>query len=307
LKTFLYYDQSTGVIKAISPVQSSEFDKWALTKLDIPTANKFLMGEWDTNHWFVSSNTTEDKCVLSMNQFDYLPQTSTTIEVLPRSEHSQHIKTAIGVTIYTKLQKFELSVAPEAAKLDLSKIEDDTMEFFITKRNDPSHILGMITTNAKELFEKGTLIFDFPVEGNDFSVSTKRLFRFYQLTVRRNKVSNRVKHSHHRYNTLVPYTRIKTMQDGKDGIIVVHNVNKDQLEISLDGEVYDITTDASSEIATLFLTRERDPTILIDIVKLDLRDIDYNKTVVIPVPHDAGVDFGISGFPYVDKLSFLRK
>lgn len=307
MKTFLYYDQTTGVIKAISPIQSSEFDRWSLTRIDIPTANKFLMGEWDTNQWFVSSATTEENCILSTNQFDYLPKTSNTIEVLPRSEHTQHIKTAIGVTIYTKLKKFELTVDTEIAKIDFSKIEDDTMEFFITKRNDPSHILGMITTSATELFEKGTLIFDFPIEGNDFSVSTKRLFRFYQLTVRQNKLSKRVKYAHQRYNTLVPYTRILMPQDGNDGIMVVHYVNKNQLEISMAGDGCDLSYSHDSDAAMIFLTKPHDPTILIHVINFNLRDIDHNKRVTVHLPEHVGNEFGVAGFPYADKLSFLRK
>ncbi len=271
------------------------------------SANKFLSGEWDTNQWFVSSSSTDDNCIISMNQFDYVVDSQDTIEELPRSENTQHIKSAIRVAIYTKLKRFELSVAPEATSLNLKGLEDDTMEFFITKRNDPSHVLTIITTTAKELFEQGTLIFDFPVDGNDFSVLTKKLFRFYQLTVKRNKMTNRSQHAHHRVNTLVSYKQIKTLAEGRDGIIVIHNVNTGLLEISLDGEVHDITTEMNSTGVTIFLTHPRDPTILIDTVKFDLRDIDFNKTLTLPVAREAGLQFGIAGFPYVDKLSFLRK
>ena len=307
MNSFLYYDATTGSIKAISPVQSEEFAKWSMSKIDIPTATKFMTGVWDTHQWYVSNASTVDKCVLSLSQFDYVVNDTDTIEVLPRSESLHNIKSAIGITIYTKLKLFEISVAPEASTAVLNNSKNATMNFIIAKRNDPTHIIGIITTTAKELFDKGTLTFDCPIEGDDFVVSTNKLFRFYQLSVRRNKMARKVKHAHHRCNTLVTYTEIHDVEDSKEGILVVHDVKNGTLLISLDGEVHDIIATTGSESATLFLTRPRDPTILIDSVKFDLRDIDSNKIFKVDIPPNAGEHFGIAGFPYVDKLSFMRK
>lgn len=307
MNSYLYYDPTTGAIKAISPVMSNEFANWTMTKIDIPTASKFLSGIWDTHQWYVSNSSTVDNCVLSLSQFDYVATDTDTIEVLPRSEHLHQIKSAIGVVIYTKLKLFEISVAPEASVVNLTKVSNATMNFIIAKRKDPTHILAVITTTAKQLFEQGTLTFDCPIEGDDFVVSTNKLFRFYQLSVRRNKMSRKVKHAHHRFNTLVTYTDIQDVSEAREGILVVHDVKNNELLISLDGEVHDIITSIGTENATLFLTRPRDPTILIDSVKFDLRAIDSNKVFKVAVPSNVGEHFGISGFPYVDKLSFMRK
>lgn len=306
MNSYVYYDENTGAIKVIAPVPLVEYEQWAVTKLDMMSACKFLSGEWDTNQWFVSSASTAEHCILSQNQFDFVLQDDAPMVEIQQTHNSHLIMSAINVTIYTKLRLLELTVSSEAAKVNLDRLEDDSMQFFVTKRNDPSHVYAIITCQARELLSTGKLSFDLPIEAADFSVMTKKIFRYYTLQIKRNKIARR-EHGWQRFNDLVAYRQVDNVEQARDGILVTHNLTQKRLEISLDGDVHDLAHILGSYSAMMFLTKKKDPTILIDIIKFDLRDIDLNQQVTVKLPEHVGLEFGVSGFPYADKLSFLRK
>ena len=308
IKSYLYYDANTGEIKAISPIPSEDFAQWACTKIPLPTATKFISGEWDTTRWFVASESTEEDGIVRDTQFDYVPVVTEELVAIPRAEVSQHISSAVTINVYTSIKTIEVTVAKIDVKLDLKNLPEAEMLFYVTKRNDPSVVYGEFTVPVEELFETGAITIPYEFDATDVSVYTRKLFRFYQLNVKRNKLSKRKLHTHLRVNTLVPYKEIKKRSEAEaeSGIIVVHNVNKGTLEISMEGDVDDITSDLNNDTVPLFLTRPLDPTILIDNLYFNLSELVDGNVVVLPVPENAGDEFGVSGYPYIDNLFFMR-
>ena len=306
ITSFLYYDARTGEIKAISPIASDDFKQWACTKIPLPTATKFLSGEWDTTRWYVASESTEEHGIVRDTQFDYLPVVSDDLVSIPRAEASQHSSSAITLTVYTSIKTLDVSIAKIDTEINLDKLPEQEMVFYMTKRNDPTVVYGEFTVSVAELFEKGSLSFTYDFEATDVSLYTKQLFRFYQLNVKRNKMTKRKAHSYLRVNTLVPYTQITKRKEAASGILVVHNVNKNTLEISIDGDVADITADLNNEIAPLFLTRHRDPTVLVDNLAFNLKELNEGNVITIALPEGVGSEFGVSGYPYIDNLFFMR-
>lgn len=307
ITSLVYYDQLTGAIKAITHNPIMEFSEYAVTRLPHYTAYKFMSGEWDTSTWFVTSDSTPDQGSVRQNQFDYMAVISNELTEVPRYDASQHIGSAITVSVYTALKTVEISVAKIKVEFDLAKVIDLNMVFYLTKRNDPSVVYGEFTVSIKELFESGAMTFTYKAEVRDVSLYTKKIFRFYQLHVKRNKLTRR-NTSHLRENRLVTYKLIDKIDKLATGILVIHNTKNNTLNISINGDTNDVTDlldELSIENVPLFLTHPRDPMVLVDNLSFQLGDI--TKSITIQIPDHAGNTFGISGYPYMDNLFFMRK
>jgi hypothetical protein len=302
MKFYLYYNDGTGEIKAISPIQSNEFKDYALTRIEPKVAHKFMTGELDPIHWFVGSDTTEDNCVLTNTQFDISSKPSDVIEEIQLAVSGLQNPSAINVTVYTKSKQVKISVPATAAKMDMKRLREDTMSFYISKRNDPSHVYAIITCKIDELFEKGSMTFDVKTLVGDFQVYTRKIFRSYELTIRRSSSMQDI--GNRRSNKLRNYQRYQ--QINEDYLLATHQPSDNTLTISLMGDKQDLNT-SGTDSAILFLTKPNDPTVLESTVRFNWTQIDSNRPVVIKLPDTVGTSFGICSFPYTDNLLFIRK
>lgn len=297
----VYYNAVTGIIRSISPVITDEHPDCAVTQIDYTTALNFLTGVWDSTSWFVNSNSSETNGVLTQSQFDLLPAGSGGLESIPRENSLYTINSAIVVTVYTKSNTFEVTIPTIRPVLDFANIPSENMVFILTKRNDPSYVIAEITVPIKELFDTGVFRYQFKSTLLDFSVYTEKVFRFYQLKIKKNATTRSTNNG--RINKLVEFRKIKKIKDASSGIIVVHNINKHVLEISLVDIEYEPDAYTTGQ---LYLTKKNDPTILIDIITFAWADLYSNKSIVVPILPIIGKSFGIASFPYTDELSFMR-
>ena len=304
-KSYIYYEEGTGSIRSITPVQTNEHPNCVYTQVDFDIALKFLTGAWDPAAWFVDSISTQEEGTLSQIQFDLLPGGNGHLEVIPRDTSNSKMTAAIFVNIYTRTKMFEVSIPTMRPDLDLDRLKVKHMIFYLTKRNDPSVVLEEISIPIKELFKEGNVKVEFKADVRDFTVYTNKLFRFYQLKVRNNMHVSRINNG--RINKLIAYQNIEDITSNIDGINVVHNINKNMLEIRLLDILSDIANDVpSSQELQLYLTKPNDPTILIDMISVSVDLLMTGKVIYVPL---IGVtdDFGVASYPYTNTLTFMRK
>jgi hypothetical protein len=197
----------------------------------------------------------------------------------------------------------EIAIPEIKGKLNTRNRED--MIFYVTKRNDPSEVYSSFKVNVDELFQKGMVRIPFEMKAKDFSVYTRKMFRFYQFSVQNTLKKISQFGGNMRHNRLVAFQYTNKVVKADNGINVIHNINNSTLELTITGDTSHIPHYINSVM--LMLTKHRDPTVLIDTVKYDIQHlINYGK-FVIPLPENVGIDFGISSYPYMEQLTFTRK
>lgn len=302
-KFHVFYDEQSGEIKAISPNMETDFPNFSVTKIPFDTAFKFLSGEYSTNGWFVSSTSTPENGILTQDQFDFQPQVDDELTMVPRKDYMVNMASAIDVTLIPIDSRIEIAVPEVKVNLNLKGKPD--MIFYVTKRNDPSEVFATFTVNVEELFEKKKLSFPFEAKIKDCSVYTKKLFRFYQMSIQHTRKKMTQQGSHMRHNTLVEYRYTKKVVKADNGINVVHNINNRTLDLYITGDTSHIPHYQNSVM--LMLTKPRDPTVLIETITYDIQQLIDLQKITITLPDNVGTDFGISGYPYMEQLTFTRK
>lgn len=303
-KFYVYYEEESGHIQLLSPVKNDAYPACSVTTIDYDLASKFILGEWNMSEWHIASESTYDHGILIENNRDLRLFSGDKIESIQRETVSSKATCAIFVTVYTKSNIFEVSIPPNLIGVKLPKLEKDDMTFFLTKRNDPTQVISEFTVEIAELFTHGWVQLPFKSTLDDFSVFTKKQFRNYQLKMKK-RVAIATPHNG-RINTLVPFTKIKNQELVEGSINVVHNINTNTLTISLVDLDFTELSQVVQTTGSLFLTKENDPTILIDIVKFNWGDFTASSSINIKLNKKVGI-FGIASYPYADHLTFMRK
>jgi hypothetical protein len=251
----------------------------------------------------VSSSSTEEEGILTQDQFDFQTHIDEELTMVPRKDYMVNMSSAIEITLIPIDSRVEVSVPDIKVKLNLKGKPD--MVFYVTKRNDPTEVYTSFTVNVEELFEKKTLSFPFDVKVKDCSVYTKKMFRFYQMTIQHTRKKMTQQGSNMRHNTLVTYRYTKKPVKAENGINVVHNINNRTLDLYITGDTSHIPHYVNSVL--LMLTKPRDPTVLIDTLKYDIQKLIDDQKITLTLPDNIGNDFGISSYPYMEQLTFTRK
>lgn len=302
-KFYVFYDDQSGIIKAISPNYETDFIDYAVTQIPFETAFKFLNGEYSTTGWYVSSLSSESEGVLTQDQFDLQPQVDDELTMVPRKDYMVNLSSAIDLTLIPIEGRIEVSVPEIKVKLDLKGKPD--MLFYVTKRNDPSEVYLTFSVNIEELFEKKTISFPFDGKFKDCSIYTKKVFRFYQMSIQHTRKKMSQQGGHMRHNTLVEYKYTKKPVKADNGINIVHNINTNTLKLNITGDTSHIPHYVTDVM--LMLTKPRDPMVLIDTVTYDIQKLIDLETLTIDLPDNVGTEFGISSYPHMEQLTFTRK
>lgn len=299
----VYYEENTGTIRSISPVLTSEHSDCSVSTIDYDTALLFLTGVYDPSSWFVNPHSNENQCSLTQNQFDLLPMGNNNIESIPRENISHKVTSAIFITVFTKSKIIQVSIPANKNSVLLDRYTNTDMVLYLTKRNDPSYVVAEFTIPVNQLFSTGNIQLSFKSDLNDYSVYTKKLFRFYQLKVTKSLFGKVINNG--RINKLVMYTTVKSNHDVIYGILVNHNINTNELSIQLIDSETDIHNEYNISSIILYLTKDRDPTILIHTINIDFMTLISGECITVPLPL-IGDTFGISSYPYTDSLNFMR-
>lgn len=302
-KFLVYYNAETGEIKAITPAKEELFSDFACTQIPFETAFKFLNGEYTTQSWYVASCSTEQDGVLTQDQFDFQLQVDDKLTMIPRKDYMLNVTSAIEVTLIPIDSRVEISVPDVKFPMNLKDRED--MIFYVTKRNDPSEVYATFSVNPEELFEKKKISFPFDAKVRDCSVYTKKMFRFYQMSIQHTRKKMNQIGSSVRQNTLVNYRYTKKAITADNGINVIHKINNGTLELYITGDTSHIPHYINS--AMILLTKPRDPTVLIKAITFNIQELIDNGRLTINLPDDIGENFGIAGYPYMEQLTFTRK
>lgn len=304
---YVYYEERTGKIKVLSPVESDDQPQCAVTRIPSETAIRFITGEDNVDKWFITANSTPEQGYLTQNEFDLKPLDTGKVISIQRASPTQAFSSAIFVRVFTTRKKFEVAIPEQFINYEMKYDLPDNLEFHLTRRNDPTVVYEDFVVSVKELFEKGKVECDMTVEAKDFSVFTKQYFMHYQLEVKRSFGGGKSKRvGNTRFNKLVCFDLVKKEKDANNGIIVIHNINNSTLEIRVLGHESELQFDGMTQ-GILFLTKHRDPTVLVDMIKFDIAELMDRGKIVIKLSNTTGTDFGVSSYPYADALSLLRK
>jgi hypothetical protein len=299
----VYYDEATGEIRALSPNVEPDFAHLGGTKISFEVAFKFLNGEYNTTGWFVASCSTPEDGVLTQDQFDFTPQVDEHLSMVPRKDYMFNMVSAIDIAFIPIEERIEVTVPELKIKLKTKGRED--MVFYVTKRNDPSEVYSTFTVNVDELFKEGKVSIPFTTNVKDFSVYTKKMFRFYQFSVQHTLRKMAQFGGTMRHNKLVDFRYTKKAKKADNGINVIHNINNRTLELHITGDTSHIPHYINDVM--LMLTKHRDPTVLIDTITYDIHKLINDQTIVLPLPDNVGDDFGLASYPYMEQLTFTRK
>lgn len=302
-KFYVFYDEASGVIKAISPNYETDFLNFGVTQIPFETAFKFLSGEYSTNGWYVASSSTLENGVLTQDQFDFTPQVDTELTMVPRKNYMLHVKSAIDIAFIPLEERIEVTVPEMDFKINTKGKED--MIFYITKRNDPSEVFATFKVNVEELFTEGKVSIPFTTKVKDFSVYTKRMFRFYQFSVQHTLKKMVQFGDNMRHNKLVNFRYTKKPFTADNGINVIHNINTGTLELYITGDTSHIPHFVNNTL--LMLTKHRDPTVLIDTITFDIQQLIDQEKITLTLPDNVGTEFGLASYPYMEQLTFTRQ
>jgi hypothetical protein len=301
-RMFVYFDPETTEIKAVSPVElPEEYPGYELAQINYDLGLKFITGEENIHMWYLGLK--DGKAKMSRNCFDIPALRRDSYYPIPRIEQTGR-RTAIHAAVYLSSNVIEFSIPPQFVGMELENIEEKEMTFFLTKRNDPSHLIAEFKVDIAELFKSGSISCDFDSTYKDFSLFTARVFNHYTFDVKKSRLYRATNGNGVRMNKLVGYKLVDKIPEDFCGLIAIYNADKYKLELRVWN---DCAISAPSSQSVLLITRKHDPTVLVDAVNFDLTRLLADHAVKIHLPYDVHqFDFGLAGYPLADEMLLFK-
>jgi hypothetical protein len=297
---YAHYEEQTGKIVAIAgrPLPE-EHPNTTIVELEEEIAVKFMTHEWDMADWVYGKKYGMETAMITQDVTGLIPPNVGEVIELPRSNHFNIVGLRVRLTLSENLIEFYIPQHFVGKRFEF--IETDTLNFVLTKRNDPTFVITDFNINVDELFEKGHVSINYDLDLNDYSVFTNRIFIYYQLEV--NAVPKHVTKelSLSRINNLVAYKNTKI----KNGIQAVHDTKTNTLKLDIVGKTK-LNWPLGSE-CFIFMTKPNDPTVVYDAIPINVETFWSNKRVTLQLPEDIDQAFGVASYPLSYDLAFTRK
>jgi hypothetical protein len=298
---YAHYSENTGKILAVAgrPMPDDHPDA-TIIELEEEIAIKFMTHEWQMSDWVYGKKYGMNTAILTQDMTGLIPPNLGAMVELPRFNNIDVIGVRARLTLSEDLVEFYI---PEHFKgKPFEYIEDDTLTFVLTKRNDPTFVITEFVVPVDKLFETGLVSLTYDLELNDYSMFTNRMFIHYQLEVNAvpKHVSKEVTSS--RINHLVAYKNEIT----KAGIQATHDPKTNTLILEIVGKTK-LNWPLVVDDCLLFITKLNDPTIIYDAVSFNIELFWLNRIVTLQLPKDIDQAFGVASYPLSSDLAFTRK
>lgn len=194
---YVYYDKN-GDIKAITPGLDLAMSDCGVATFPLTEVEGFLTGQKKTFDYTVKKvqravgesyklSRKEYKLNLARSLENYITQVSTARDEEP----------IFTITTYLGSDTIKLEIDPmfrELADIGQDEVEEDIQNFinhptsalYFTKKNNPYHLLHTLIYRPKELFDSGSMIFNFDhaIDLSGTSVYTKKIVASYGYKIR---------------------------------------------------------------------------------------------------------------------------
>jgi hypothetical protein len=300
----LYYNLKTAAIVAASPVEQEEFKDLAMVQVPFDDGLAFLTGEKSFSEWFIVGK--PDNYVLTNNPLDIPPLHSGGIYLIPRARNST-LFCGIAATVYLASDLIEFSIPTRHAGIRLKAVKERELTFYLTKRNDPEHIIKEITISVKKLIAEGSIKIKLDLEGEhqDFSLLTTRVFNQYRFEVIKSVWFQQTTGTTAKINNLVAFKERSKVDDDEKCILAIHHKKKNRITLRLQNGADVAGFDGMQGL--IFLTAPRDPTVIIHHYTLDISSLLDGRVIEFPVPKDVTGAFGLGGIPLAENLFFVKQ
>jgi hypothetical protein len=297
---YAHYDEQTGKIVAIGGrALPEDHPGTVVVELEEEIAVKFMTHEWDMTDWIYGKKYGMETAILTQDVTGLIPPNLGDLVEIPRATHINAMGLRIRMTLSEDL--IEIFIPEHFVGKRFEYIENDNLNFILTKRNDPTFVITEFNVNVDELFEKGHVSVNFDLGLNDYSLFTNRVFFYYQLEV--NAVPKHITKelSSSRINNLVAYKNTKV----KNGIQAIHDSMTNTLKLELVGKAK-LNWPLGSD-CLIFMTKPNDPTVVYDAIPINVETFWSNKEVTLQLPEDLDQAFGVASYPLSYDLAFTRK
>lgn len=300
----LYYNLKTAEIKAASPVDQEEFKDLAVIQVPFDDGLPFLTGEKSFSEWFIVGK--PDNCVITNNPLDIPPLHSGGIYLIPRARNSTTF-CGVSATVYLASDLIEFSIPSRYVGIRLKAMKEKELTFYLTKRNDPEHIIKEITISVKKLIAEGSIKVRLELDGEhqDFSLLTTRVFSQYRFEVIRSVWFQQTTNTSSKINNLVAFRERSKVGLDEKCILAIHHKKKGRLTLQVQNGA-DVAGFEGMQ-GLVFLTAPRDPTVIIHHYAVDISTLLDGRIVEFPIPKDIKGEFGIGSVPLAENLFFVKQ
>jgi hypothetical protein len=296
-KFYAHFDHETGKIFSVGPVADNDvYPDAEYMEMDEETAMKFLRHERSMMDWFIDKS--GDKHILVQNYLNVPPENPGVLFEVPRL--GKVVLQGIQIKLSVPDDIIEFSIPERSKGQQLDAIKEKTMTFVLTKRNDPTYVVGEFVVSISELIAKGRLMFPTTCDLNDYSLFTKRVFLNYQFEVSHSGRGMSFRSDTMKINKMVSYTS----KPVKKGIVASYDEDTHTLNFNLVGKTKLWWPD--NAMCPVFLTKPRDPTIVYHKLMIDVESFWENKKISLQLPKDIHSEFGLAGYPLADTMAFVR-
>lgn len=183
---YVYYDRG-GDIKAIMPNSNHEFDtNFQSTMLPLSEVSDFLLGKKNTVDYQVKVTGKSTSLAKLSRKSDSLNYKRTLNNCLTKIEAYVKSENVIIITHDMVYKNFSVELSEKFKDLYENGNEDEqeviknllisrASVLYVTKKNNPYHLLYKFTFLPSELFEKGKLYFSYDAILEDISIYTRKL------------------------------------------------------------------------------------------------------------------------------------
>lgn len=300
----LYYNPKTGEIKSASPVAMEEFADLGCHKIPFDDGLKFLTGEYSLNEWFIVGKPGE--CVLTNNPLDIPPLHSGNIFMVPRARHS-FLFNGLSAVVFLASDLIEFSIPEKYKGRRLKAIKEKELTFYLTKRNDPEHVVKELTVPVRKLITDGSVKIKLELNGEftDFSLLTPRVFSQYRFEVIKSVWFQQTTNASAKINNLVAFKQKTTVGDDEKCILATYLPESRRITLQLKNNADVAGFDGMQGL--VFLTAPRDPTVILHHYVVDISTLVNGSVIELPLPKNIQGNFGMGGAPLSENLYFVKQ
>jgi hypothetical protein len=296
---YAHYDKHTAAILAVGGHKlPDDFPDALVTEIDDDIALKFITFEWKMAEWSIGFIAGNDKPVVTQNLMDLVPHNKGDMIELPRGDMN-----VLGIRAAAILSEdqVEFSIPPRYRGKVLENLDTDVVLFTLTKRNDPTFVIGQFEVNIPELMAVGVVSFDCELSLRDYSMFTNRIFYHYQFETLALPKNVNKKIASARFNKTVVY-RAGTTQAG---IQATYDDTKHELELTVVGKTK--LSWPNLDRCLILVTKPNDPSVVYHALPIDVETFWQDKRIKLQLPKDIDQAFGLASFPLSSDLVLTRK